>query len=404
MGTFAPMSTRPTRLYTSQFLLLCASHALFGASFTMIIPELPAYLTSLGGEEFKGLIIALFTLTAGLARPFSGKLTDTIGRVPVMIVGTLVCVVCSALYPVLGSVAGFLTLRFFHGFSTGFKPTASTAYVADMVPMNRRGEALGILSISMNTGASLAPAFGSWLAGVWSINAMFLTSSGVALVSILILLGLQETLENPQPFKRQLLWVKKDEIIHRSAIPPSIVTILVYLGYGAILTIVPDQSTYLGLENKGLFYTVFTATSLLSRLVAGKLSDLYGRVPVLRIAILLLAGSLVLMGWSPSAFWLLFASGCLGFSHGTVAPALFAWTIDRAPDDSRGKAVATMYIALEIGIGVGALASAWLYANNGENFDRAFYTLAALAVLGTVYLTIVRSLKREEQERRALSE
>ena len=67
----------------------------------MLIPELPAYLSAMGGANYKGLIIALFTLTAGLSRPFSGKLTDTIGRVPVMAVGSLVCFVCGFLYPVL---------------------------------------------------------------------------------------------------------------------------------------------------------------------------------------------------------------------------------------------------------------------------------------------------------------
>ena len=77
----------------------------------MIIPELPAYLTSLGGEDYKGLIISLFTITAGLSRPFSGKLADTIGRMPVMVIGTLVCVVCSLFYPILSSVGGFLLLR-----------------------------------------------------------------------------------------------------------------------------------------------------------------------------------------------------------------------------------------------------------------------------------------------------
>ena len=61
----------------------------------MLIPELPDYLTSLGGEEYKGLIISLFTLTAGFSRPFSGRLTDRIGRVPVMAFGSLVCFVCA---------------------------------------------------------------------------------------------------------------------------------------------------------------------------------------------------------------------------------------------------------------------------------------------------------------------
>ena len=82
----------------------------------MIIPELPDYLTSLGGEEYKGLIISLFTLSAGLSRPFSGKLADTIGRIPVMVIGTAVCFVIGFMYPALGSITGFFILRFFHGF------------------------------------------------------------------------------------------------------------------------------------------------------------------------------------------------------------------------------------------------------------------------------------------------
>ena len=89
------------QLYTLPFLLLCLSHVLFAGSFNMMIPELPAFLTKMGGEDYKGLIIALFTLSAGLSRPFSGKLADSIGRIPVMIFGTVVCVVCSLLYPLL---------------------------------------------------------------------------------------------------------------------------------------------------------------------------------------------------------------------------------------------------------------------------------------------------------------
>ncbi len=65
----------------------------------MIIPMLPDYLTSLGGGEYKGLIIALFTITAGLSRPFSGKLADKIGRLPVMIFGAVVCFVAGLAYP-----------------------------------------------------------------------------------------------------------------------------------------------------------------------------------------------------------------------------------------------------------------------------------------------------------------
>jgi MFS family permease len=123
-----------TKVYTSQFWLLCLSSLLFFASFNMLIPELPAYITSLGGAEYKGLIISLFTITAMASRPFSGKIADKVGRIPVMIIGTSVCVVSSLMYPLLSSVAGFLILRLVHGFSTGFTPTGLTAYLSDMIP------------------------------------------------------------------------------------------------------------------------------------------------------------------------------------------------------------------------------------------------------------------------------
>jgi len=93
MITSPPAADKP--YFNFQFGLLCFSNFLFSTSFSMMIPELPGFLTKLGGAEYKGLIIALFTLMAGISRPFSGKLTDTVGRVPVMIFGSLVCVVCS---------------------------------------------------------------------------------------------------------------------------------------------------------------------------------------------------------------------------------------------------------------------------------------------------------------------
>lgn len=352
----------------------------------MMVPELPSFLTSLGGEDYKGLIIALFTLSAGLSRPFSGKLSDTIGRVPIMIIGTLVCVVCSLLYPLLTTVAGFLFLRFLHGFSTGFKPTASTAYAADIIPMERRGEGMGILGISMNLGASMFPPIGSYIVMEYDMDTMFYISSFIALISIGILMGMKETLEQPQKFKPSLLKISSDEIIEISALPPAIVAVLLYMCFGVLLTITPDQSDFLGLSNKGLLFTSFTIFSILSRAIAGKASDKYGRVGVIKVSVVLVVGSLILMGLAYSPTTLLMASGCLGFSTGIASPAVFAWVIDVSPNERLGRSLATVYIALEIGIGGGALLSAWLYANDPVNFPFTFFVSAAVVSLAGVYL------------------
>jgi len=376
-------------IYTLQFGLVCLSSFLFSCSFNMLIPELPAYLSAMGGASYKGLIIALFTLTAGLSRPFSGKLTDTIGRVPVMAVGSVVCFICGLLYPVLTTVAGFLFLRLIHGFSTGFKPTATAAYVADLVPESKWGEAMGVHGICFSTGLAIGPAIGSMVTDHFSINVLFYSSSIFALLSILILANMKESLKNKQRFKAALLKINKTEIIDRRAIPAAVITLLSYVSYGAILTVIGDWSKYLGTNNKGLFFVVFTLTSLLIRFVAGKASDQYGRVLILKVSLGMLAVSLVWIGISTSSFSLMCASALYGVATGMLSPAVSAWTIDLSDPAHRGKAVATMYIALEAGIGMGALLAGWLFIDDISTIPTTFYLCTGITLMALVYLQFV---------------
>lgn len=391
-------------LYTKKFLLLCTSFAFFGASFNMIIPELPQFLSDMGGAEYKGFIISLFTLTAGLSRPFSGKLADTIGRIPVIIVGALVCIVCSLMYPLLSTVGAFMFLRLCHGFSTGFTPTAITAYVADIVSVERRGEAMGIIGVSVNLGASISPPIGSFIAGAYSLNAMFFVSSMIAVVSVGLLAFMKETLPIKQAFHPKLLMLKKDEIIDFNSILPAIVCGLTFFGLGVILTIVPDQCDYLGISNKGIFFTSYTLCTILSRLIAGKASDRYGRIVVIKAALIFLGLSHILMAYSYDAISLLLAAGCIGFSMGIASPAIFAWTIDRSTDDHRGRAMATMYIGLEAAIGFGALLGAALYANQPANFKFTFIVTMFITMTALIFLHYTRDVPAKPQAIDDLSE
>ncbi len=381
------MDTTTTRLYNLQFWLLCASNFLFSASFQMLLPELPDHLTSLGGAEYKGLILALFTLTAGISRPFSGKLTDTIGRVPIMVFGSLVCVICSALYPILTTVTGFLLLRLFHGFSTGFKPTATSAYVADVVPFHRRGEAMSVLGMSSSIGMSIAPVIGSSVTEGLGINTMFMVSSVFALFSVVILVkNMNETLENTRPFAFNLLKINRTEIYEPKAMPTFWVQLLVSFASGSILCLIPDLSKHLGIANKGLFFGVYTFSSLIIRLIAGKSSDKYGRVAVLKWSSLAMVISMLMVAWSHS-FWSFMAAAIVyGLSWGMNTPTLQAWAVDLSPEKTRGKGLATMFIALEAGIGLGAVISQAIYQNDAAKISLPFYLSAILALISTVYL------------------
>lgn len=389
-ATDFPMQHSPNSIYTLQFGLVCLSSFLFSASFNMLIPELPAYLTSMGGAEYKGLIIALFTLTAGISRPFSGKLTDKIGRIPVMAVGSLVCFACGFLYPLLTTVAGFLFLRLIHGFSTGFKPTATAAYVADLVPSGKWGEAMGVHGVCFSTGLAIGPAIGSTITDHYSINVLFYCSSLFAMLSIVILANMKETLAGKERFKLTHLKINRKDIIEWRVIPAVIIIFLSYITYGAILTIISDWSAHLGTSNKGLFFMVFTLTSLLIRFVAGKASDRYGRIHILKISLALLAISTMWIALASSSVSLMLASALYGVATGMLSPTASAWTVDLSDPAKRGKAMATMYIGLEAGIGLGALLAGMLFVDDLRMIPVTFYYCSGITVIALIYLQFFR--------------
>jgi MFS family permease len=367
------------------------SSFLFFSSFNMIIPELPSYLTSLGGESYKGWIIALFTLSAGLSRPFSGKLADKIGRIPVMIFGAAVCFVVGLSYPLLQFVGGFLFLRFAHGFSAGFTPTGTSAYVADTVPFDQRGEALGIQSLFGSLGMAAGPALGGWIASVWPIEVLFYSAAFTAIFSILILIRLKETLQVKEPLRWKLFKLDKNEILEKRVLLPSAILFLSVFSFGVVLTLVPDLSSHLGIQNKGLFFAIFTLSSLGIRLIAGRTSDHIGRVRVMRVASAVMVVAMISVAFASSKVMLLGGAVLFGAAVGMYSPTTTAWVVDRSLDQFRGRALATMYIFLELGIGLGALVSGWLYDNQSENFQTAFLFSAGVASLGFVILLFTKS-------------
>lgn len=352
----------------------------------MIIPELPNYLSQLGGAEHKGLIIALFTLTAGISRPFSGKLTDKWGRVPVMAVGSIVCFLCGFLYPIISSVAGFFMLRLVHGFSTGFKPTSTSAYIADIIPHNRWGEALGMHGLCFSIGGAVGPAIGSYIAQDFGINTMFYSSSVFALLSIVIVLNMKETLKNKERFNLSMLKIRRDEIVELRVIPAGIVTLLSYTGYGVILTLIPDWSEHLGIGNKGLFFTAYTLSSIAIRFVSGKIADRYGRIPVMIVGLFIIAVAVLLLGLGNSINGLILGAVIYGIGTGILSPAVNAWTIDLSLPQHRGKAMATMYIALEAGIGGGALLAGYAYHDDISRIPAIFIVNSIVILLAFFYI------------------
>lgn len=358
----------------------------FTTSYNLVIPEMNTIVSELGGADYKGWLIGLFTVSAGISRPFSGKLADYIGRKRVMFFGLLICALVSASYLFTFSVWFLLLLRFLHGFSTGFFPTGATALITDVLPEKHRGTGMGIWGTFISLGIGVGQGCSSLIVDHFGKNGLFLVATLIVGMSYLLLVTIKETLPKKVHFHWNLLHIKKDELIEKKVIPVAIVMFLSAICSGIIFVLSPDMSNFLHIENKGSFFVFYVLSTIAVRLTTGRISDIIGRRQMLLIGMSLLTISMVMIGLSTSATWFTFSSIMFGVATGTSSPTIFAWTADLSPDHRRGIGAGTMFIALEFGIFTGSIITNLLYDDTIQTVLPVFLFGASMAAITVVYL------------------
>jgi predicted MFS family arabinose efflux permease len=369
------MATRP-RLVTPAFAYLCLSTFLVYLSFYLLLPVLPVYAIRQGIQESAvGLIIGVFALTAMVLKPWVGWALDWRGRRRLLVTGASLFAVASGLYPLTASTLSLLALRVVHGAGMGLYPTAGLAVVADLAPPARRGEAMGVFGMASNVGLVFGPLAGVLLERHLGFLALCLASAAVGAGGVGLALRVPETGRPtaPPPFRAR-------DLIAPAALRPALITLVFFLSYGAVISFLPLLADTRGIGNAGTFFMVMALALLGVRTRAGRLSDRFGRGPVVVPAGAMMALSLTLLAGAGSDLALYGAGLLLGAGMGTAQPALMAWSADLVASRDRGKAVGTFHAAWELGIGAGSILFGLLLPLGG--FTRLLLGAAALTLAG----------------------
>lgn len=171
------MPAAARRLFVTVFLDLIG--------FGIVLPLLPSYgARHTSSAALIGALVATDSLLTFLLAPAWGRLSDRIGRRPVLLVGLAGSAVSYLLFGLAGSFAALVLSRVVSG-ATGATVHVAQAYLADVTPPERRSHAMGMIGAAFGLGFTIGPAIGG-SASAYGDALPGLIAAGIAALNLLL--------------------------------------------------------------------------------------------------------------------------------------------------------------------------------------------------------------------------
>ncbi|CAM4091883.1 major facilitator transporter [Lederbergia lenta] len=373
------------KIWTRDFVLIVMSNFFVFLGFQMTLPTIPLFVEKLGGnDQLIGIVVGIFTFSALLLRPYAGRALELKGRRFVFLTGLGIFVLSIGSFGFAKSLLFLFMMRIIQGIGWGFSTTASGTIATDLIPAKRRGEGMGYYGLSGNLALAFGPTLGLALVGVITFTQLFLISSLLGLVALLL-----SSKIHYKKVEKQTVPLKKWDFYEKSALPPSLLLLFITVTFGGIAAFLPIYSAQKGINGIHWYFLLYAIALMLSRTFAGKIYDQRGHKAVFLPGALLILVSMILLSWLPNSTILYVAAILYGFGFGTVQPALQAWSVKDVAANRRGMANATFFSFFDLGVGIGAI----LFGQIAHWFGYgAIYSVAALSVLTSIllYLVILR--------------
>src|SRR3954464_9561163 len=176
--------------------------------FGLVIPLLPFYAERFGASPLQmTLLFAVYSLMSMLAAPLWGRLSDRVGRRPVLIASMAAAALAYLWLGFASQLWMVFAGRAFAGACAG-NIAAAQAYIADVTPPERRAKGMGMIGAAFGLGFIIGPVLGGIIAGSDVATADLATpcliAAGLSFAAFLgVVLLLPESLAQPAQADRR---------------------------------------------------------------------------------------------------------------------------------------------------------------------------------------------------------
>lgn len=333
--------------------------------FGIIIPVLPFYAEEMGASPTElGLLMAVYSLMQFVFAPMWGRISDKIGRKPVIMIGIFGLSLSFFLMAFSTKLWMLFVARVIGGMLAAANMPTVMAYVADITSEEDRGKGMGIIGAATGLGFIFGPAIGGVFTNI-NLHAPFFISGIVSLLTFFfVLFVLKESIHlstSKSVEKKKLSW--------KSAFQGSLI-MLYCLQFFISLSLSGLEATFAyfaakkaGLDAVTLGY-VFMIMGLASAVVQGsmgKLTNKFGEEIIIQAGILISAVGFGLIlfasNFTTSAIFL----AIFGIGNGVIRPSVSS-LLTKTSNIGHGMTTGYLYSVDSLGRIIGPVIGGFLYS------------------------------------------
>lgn len=382
------MSAEFVLLYLITFVVFLDVHGL--------APLMAPYARALGASVgLVGWVVGAFSVTNLLGNLGGGAWADRVGRKIPLVVGLLIVGAALLSYPAVRSAWALLAIRALHGLGSALVAPACLAYLGDVSPLASRGRTMAFYGVAYGMSGLVGPPLGGVIRDRFGYPAVFLGLAALmflaALASLVRLRGGHLSQDAPEAVRG--VW----RALLRRRLSVSFVAAFCWMfALGTLLVFLPlvgEERRFTAAQVGMLFGSFALAASLLQASPLGRLSDRWGRLPMVVLGLALIVAALValsfLTAWGP----MMGAMFLYGLGFGILFPAKTALIADETTPLTRGKAsgafTALYSVGMIAGTGMAGAMEQWQHVAGIHPFQ-----VAALVVLGGLLWALFAGLGR----------
>jgi len=330
-----------------------------------------------------GLMISAYGGARLIVNIPSGYVSEKIGRRAMMSAGCALIALSSFAAMTFVRVDGFFLCLLVMGGASAIFMTSALAAVADLGEPGRRLRDMSMYQAANMVGASMGPAIGGIVAGLWGFGAPFLINGLVALAGVVAF--------------AMMPWPKSQPLAPAVPTPSGGLRRLARQGMGVglmyfaifyvrvasnwvLLPLIAQSKFGLDLTSIGLVLTCGALANLMVLWSVGALVRILGRVEVITLSGLVTLAACALLAFGDASAYLWIASILFGVAAGVASPTLNAYVAEVAPDGLRGPAMGLLRTMQDLSLILGPLVTGLLSDHAGLGYQGGL--IGCLVLLG----------------------